>query len=161
MVKEGKVAVVHYVGRLAEGPDEGEVFDASDVDEAREAGIFYAHRDYKPLQVEVGAGEVFDALDDALHDAERGDEPTVEVDGSEVFGERDEDDVAEFPRRMLEDAEEGSVVRTEDGRSGWVTDADDEMVTVDFNHELADTVIEFEVRVLDVLDEKRDVRKKG
>lgn len=160
MVKERDVAVVHYVGRVAEGPEEGQVFDASNVDVAREEGIYYTHRDYRPLQVKVGEEEVFDGLDDALRGMEKGDEATVEVHGSEVFGEYDPDDVVEFPRDTFDNPEEDRIAATDDGRSGWVTDVDDDTVTIDFNHELSDTRVEFEIRVLDVLDEKREVNER-
>jgi len=160
MVEKGKVAVVHYVGRIAEGPEEGEVFDASNVDVARDEGIYYTHRDYRPMQIEVGEGEVFDALDDALLGMEKGDEATVEAHGSKVFGEYDPDEVVEFPRKMFDDPKEERIAKTDDGRSGWVTDMDDETVTIDFNHELSDTQVEFKIRVLDVLEEKRDVEGK-
>lgn len=159
MVKKGKVAVIHYVGRIAEGEEEGEAFDASDVDVARDEGIFYTHRDYRPMQVEVGEGEVFDAMEEALREMEKGEERTVEVDGAEVFGEYDPDEVVEFPREMFDDPEEDRVAKTDDGQSGWVTDVDDETVTIDFNHELSDTRIEFEIKLLDILDEKRNVKE--
>jgi len=159
MVEKGKVAVIHYVGRIAEGDEEGEVFDASDVDVAREEGIFYTHRNYRPMQVEVGEGEAFEALDEALAEMEKGDERTVEVHGSEVFGEYDPDEVVDFPRDMFEDPEEDRVAKTDDGRSGWATDVDEETVTIDFNHELSDTLVEFKIKLLDVLDEKRNVNQ--
>ncbi|MFP4189183.1 MAG: peptidylprolyl isomerase [Halobacteriales archaeon] len=151
---EGQVAIIHYVGRIAEGPEEGEVFDTTDVDVALEEGIYHDHRDYKPMEFRVGEGKVIEGLDDAVVGMEKGEEKTVVVEPERAFGERDPEDVVEFPREMFEEAdaevEEGELAKTQDGRSGWVTEIDDETVTVDFNHELAGKRVEFEIRLLGV-----------
>lgn len=153
VVQQGQVAIIHYVGRIAEGEEEGEVFDTTDVDVALEEGIYHDHRDYKPLEFRVGEDKVLEGLDEAVVGMERGEEKTVVVEPERAFGERDPDDVVEFPREMFEDAdadiEVGKLAKTQDGRSGWVTEIDDETVTIDFNHELAGTRVEFEIRLLD------------
>lgn len=151
VVQEGQVAVVHYVGRVAEGSDEGRVFDTTDVDVALEEGVYHDHRDYKPLEFRVGEGNVVEGLDEAVVGMERGEERTVEVEPERAFGERDPDDVVEFPREMFdEEVEEDTIAATENGRTGWVVDVDRDTVTVDFNHELAGKMLRFEIKVLDV-----------
>lgn len=150
-------AVVHFTGRIAEGADEGEVFDTTDVDVALEEGIYHDHRDYKPLEFPVGAGDVVPALDDAVREMDVGDERTVRVEPARAFGEYDEERVVEVPRGALEDrsdvtAEPGELVRAENGETGWIIAVGDEEVTVDFNHELAGLAVEFEVRLLDVYE---------
>ncbi|MDZ7687647.1 MAG: FKBP-type peptidyl-prolyl cis-trans isomerase [Halobacteriales archaeon] len=153
-VHEGQVAIIHYVGRIAEGPEEGEVFDTTNVDVALEEGIYHDHRDYKPLEFRIGEDKVLEGLDEAVVGMRRGEEKTVVVEPERAFGERDTDEVVEFPREMFEEAdaevEEGKLAKTQDGRSGWVTEIDDETVTIDFNHELAGTRVEFEIKLLDV-----------
>jgi FKBP-type peptidyl-prolyl cis-trans isomerase 2 len=152
VAQEGQVAIVHYVGRVAEGPDEGEVFDTTDVDVALEEGIYHDHRDYKPLEVRLGEGNIVEGLDDAIVGMEVGETHTVVVEPERAFGNRDPEDVVEFPRDILDEdgVEVGSIATTEDGRSGWVTEVDEDTVTVDFNHELAGKTVEFEVRLLGV-----------
>ena len=148
---EGQVAIVHYVGRIAEGEDEGEVFDTTNVDVALDEGIYHDHRDYKPLELRLGDGNVVEGLEEAVVGMERGEEKTVEVEPERAFGEHDPDEVVEFPREMLdEEVEVDSLATTEDGRTGWVTEVDGDEVTVDFNHELAGKRVEFEIKLLDV-----------
>ena len=150
--QEGQVAIIHYVGRLAEGPDEGEVFDTTDVDVALDEGIYHDHRDYKPLELRLGDGNVIEGLEDAVVGMKVGETRTVVVEPERAFGERDPDEVVEFPRDKFDEdeIEVDSLAATEDGRNGWVTAVGDETVTIDFNHELAGERVEFEIRLLDV-----------
>jgi FKBP-type peptidyl-prolyl cis-trans isomerase 2 len=154
VVQEGQVAVIHYVGRIAEGPEEGEAFDTTNVDVALEEGIYHDHRDYKPLEFRVGEDKVIEGLDEAVVGMEKGEEKTVVVEPERAFGERDPEEVVDFPREMFEDAdadiEVGKLAKTQDGRSGWVTEIGEREVTIDFNHELAGTRVEFEIKLLDV-----------
>jgi len=151
VAREGQVAIVHYVGRIAEGDEEGNVFDTTDVDVALEEGIYHDHRDYKPLELRLGDGNVVEGLEEAVVGMERGEEKTVVVEPERAFGERNPDEVVGFPREMFDDdVQVDSLATTEDGRTGWVVEAGDETVTVDFNHELAGTRVEFEVKLLDV-----------
>lgn len=154
MASTGEIAVVHFTGRVAEGEDEGEVFDTTDVDVALDEGVYHDHRDYKPLEFRVGEGKVVDGLDEAVREMEVGEERTVEVNPERAFGEYDEEKVVEIARRDLEErsdvtAESGELIKAENGETGWITDVTEETVTVDFNHELAGLPVEFEVKLLD------------
>mgnify|MGYP000370790532 FL=1 len=150
--QEGQVAIIHYVGRIAEGEEEGEVFDTTNVDVALEEEIYHDQRDYKPLELRLGEENVVEGLEKAVIGMEKGEEKTVEVEPERAFGEHDPDEVVEFPREMFEDSdiEVGKLAKTQDGRNGWVTEMDDETVTIDFNHELAGTRVEFGIKLLDV-----------
>lgn len=155
MASEGEIAVIHFTGRVTAGEDEGEVFDTTDVDVALEEGIYHDHRDYKPLEFRVGEGKVVDGLDDAVQEMEVGEEQTVRVEPERAFGEYDDETkVIEIPRQDLEArsdaaAEPGSLVQSENGDTGWITEVGDETVTVDFNHELAGQPVTFDIKLLD------------
>ncbi|MFC7080124.1 FKBP-type peptidyl-prolyl cis-trans isomerase [Halorussus caseinilyticus] len=128
------------------------------MDVAMESGIYHGHRDYKPLEFRVGEGKVVPGLDEAVESMEVGDERTVRVEPNRAFGERNEGKVVEMPRADLEArsdaaAEPGELVRSETGETGWITEVDDETVTVDFNHELAGVAVEFDVKLLDAYDD--------
>ncbi|WP_435344310.1 FKBP-type peptidyl-prolyl cis-trans isomerase [Haloarchaeobius sp. HRN-SO-5] len=155
MAEPGDTAVVHYVGRIAAGDEEGAVVDTSDVDVALESGVYRAHRDFKPLSFEVGAGEVLPPIDEAVRTMDAGEERTVTVAPDEAFGERDDERVVEVPRGELEsrsgrDARPWRIVQSETGEMGWITDVSEDTVTVDFNHDLAGAPLEFELRLLEV-----------
>lgn len=155
MVEPGRIAVVQYVGRIAEGDDAGRVFDTTDGDLARAEGIYHDHGDYEPLVFPVGEGLVVGGIDAAVSEMAVGETRTVEVGPERAFGFYDEERVVTVPRDGLEarldiNAEEDELVRSESGEVGWITEVTDETVEIDFNHELAGEPVEFEISVLDV-----------
>ncbi len=161
VVHEGQVAVIHFVGRVAEGSSEGEVFDTTDVDVAMDEGIYHDYRDYKPLEFRVGKGKVLEALDEAVVGMSPGDVKTVEASPEEAYGERDPDRVVEYPRSGFDDEEqeeleEDSLVGLDDGTTGWIVELNEDTVTVDYNHELSGRRVEFEIRLLGVHGEPGD-----
>lgn len=60
--QKGDTVSVHYVGKFPGG----KVFDTSMKSEAIKAGLFTPARDYKPLQVVLGAHQVISGFEDAL-----------------------------------------------------------------------------------------------
>jgi peptidylprolyl isomerase len=60
--QKGDVVSVHYVGKFPGG----KVFDTSMKAEAVKAGLFNPARDYKPLQVTLGAHQVISGFEEAL-----------------------------------------------------------------------------------------------
>ena len=58
----GDTVSVHYVGKFPGG----KVFDTSMKTEAVKAGLFNPARDYKPLQVLLGAHQVISGFEEAL-----------------------------------------------------------------------------------------------
>jgi peptidylprolyl isomerase len=156
MVDEGSTAVIHFVGRLADdGPDA--VFDTSDVDVALEAGIYHAHRDYTPVEFQVGDGTVLPGIDTAVRDMNEGETRTMSLDPEDAFGSRHDERVVDISRAELEarndvTATDGELVGSETGETGWITGVTDDTVEIDFNHELAGEPVEFEIRLLNVYE---------
>jgi FKBP-type peptidyl-prolyl cis-trans isomerase 2 len=62
VARNGDTVSVHYVGRYPGG----KVFDTSMRSEAEKAGLLNAARDYKPLQVVLGAHQVISGFEEAL-----------------------------------------------------------------------------------------------
>jgi FKBP-type peptidyl-prolyl cis-trans isomerase 2 len=60
--QNGDTVSVHYLGKFPGG----KVFDTSMKAEAMKAGIFSPARDYKPLQVVLGAHQVIPGFEEAL-----------------------------------------------------------------------------------------------
>lgn len=164
MVAEGQIAVIHYTGRIATGDDAGEVFDTTDVDVALEEEIYHGSRDYKPLKFCVGEGSVIDGIEDAVQTMESGETQTVRVKPENAYGLRSDERVIEVSRAEIEErsdiaAAEGELVKSENDDTGWITDVTAETVEIDFNHELADELVEFEIRVLDTHDENDEIER--
>ena len=62
VAQNGDTVSVHYVGKFPGG----KVFDTSMRSEAEKAGLFNPARDYKPLQVILGAHQVIQGFEEAL-----------------------------------------------------------------------------------------------
>lgn len=60
--QKGDVVSVHYLGKYVGG----QVFDTSIESEARKHGLYSPARDYKPLQVTLGAGQVIAGFEEAV-----------------------------------------------------------------------------------------------
>lgn len=153
-IQTGDTVSLDYVGRL---PD-GDIFDTSREDVATEAGIAAEQpdRDFEPLTVEVGAGQIIDGLEDALLEMEEGETETVVIPPEDAYGEASEDQIVEHDRtefdEMLQgqDAKEGMQVQSEQGHLGTIVHIDDSVVRIDFNHELSGETLEFEIEIVDV-----------
>jgi len=152
-ITDGDTVTLEYTGRL----DDGTVFDTSRRETAEETGIIEEQpgREYDPLTVEVGEGNVIEGLENALQGLEEGDDPTVAIPPEAAYGYRDEDDVkeistAEFSEMVGDqDAQEGAFIQTQIGL-GEIVHIGDEVVRIDYNHQLAGETLEFDIEILSV-----------
>jgi len=152
-ITDGDTVTLEYTGRL----DDGTVFDTSLEAVASEHGLAEENpkREYQPLTVEIGDGQIIEGLESALHGMDAGDEATVTVAPEDAYGERTEDRVVEYETDDLESmldrpVEEGMAVQTEEGLPGTVVSVEDDVSEVDYNHELAGEALEFEIEIVGV-----------
>lgn len=80
--KNGDTVRVHYVGKFPGG----KVFDTSVEKEAVNAGIRQKGRDYKPLTVTLGKGQVIKGFNDAIVGMKPGEEKTVTLPPELAYG---------------------------------------------------------------------------
>lgn len=149
-VNEGDSISVEYVGRF----EDGQAFDSSREEVAREAGIHDDRRDYEPLDFEVGAGEVVQGFEEGVVGMEEGETKEVTVPPQKGYGERSEErlvdyDREEFREALGEEPEVGMHIHTQDSH-GDVIEVEGSDVVVDFNHELAGETLVFEIEVVEV-----------
>lgn len=153
-IEVGDSVRIEYTGRLSDGT----VFDTSRRSVAEESGLTedFPEREYGPLAVEIGSERLVEGLDEAIREMQVGESKSVTVPPAKAYGERSDDNVAEFDLEVFDDAlqnddpEEGMHVQTEQGMMGEVVSIDDDVVTVDFNHELAGETLEFDIEVVGV-----------
>ncbi len=105
----------------------------------------------------VGDGSLLPGFERALFGMRAGARETLRLQPRDAFGEGSEDNVQRFKRSRFgadEDIAVGMLYSFADGDrgelAGLVTDVEDGMVTVDFNHPLADREVLFEVDILSV-----------
>lgn len=153
-ITTGDTVTVEYTGRL----DDGTVFDTSRASVAEETGLAAVQpdREYEPLTLEIGTERVIEGLETALIGLETGAAPTVTMPPEKAYGERSEDRIQEYGAEAFSDMvggeipEAGDYVETEAGSLAEIVHVDEETVRVDFNHELAGEILEFDIEVLSV-----------
>ncbi|MFW5977995.1 MAG: FKBP-type peptidyl-prolyl cis-trans isomerase [Halohasta sp.] len=152
-ITTGDEVTFEYTGRL----DDGTVFDSSHESVAQEAGLVDTQpdREYAPLTVEVGSGQVIEGMEEGLLGMEAGETKTVEIPPAKAYGEWTEEYVQEFDTDELSEMlgqrpEEGAFLEAQNGQHGEIIHVDDEVVRVDFNPDLAGETLEFEIEVVDV-----------
>lgn len=139
-VKNGDVVKVHYTGKLTNG----EQFDSS---EGRE-----------PLEFTIGAGQMIKGFDDAMPGMSVGEKKTINILPGDAYGEKDEQDMIEFPKEnipkdMKLDAGMQLQLRNENGQPFPVTVAEikDDVVVLDANHSLAGKELVFDIELVEIL----------
>lgn len=135
-VKDGLVVSMDYKLTV-----DGQVLDSSE-----EAG---------PLQFLAGYGNIIPGLEREMMGMKIGESKEVTVQPEDGYGEFDEEAFVEVPRAQLPadlKLEEGLElhVTDEDGnhQAAYVSEFNDESVTLDFNHPLAGAVLNFYVKVV-------------
>ncbi|NOZ76362.1 MAG: peptidylprolyl isomerase [Euryarchaeota archaeon] len=145
-VEEGDIVHFHYTGKF----ENGEIFDTSQEDAAREAGLHNPQMSYQPLVVKIGAGHIIKGLDDALLGMEEGEEKEVTIPPEGGYGPRRPELLQQVPMGAFSqqgiDPKEGMLIGTSQG-TAVVTGVGDDYVEVDFNHPLAGKTLVFEVKV--------------
>jgi len=152
-ITAGDTVTIEYTGRL----DDGSVFDTTDESVAEEAGLLdeQPNREFEPLTIEVGAGNLIEGMEEGLLGLEAGDSETITIPPEEAYGEASDDQTREFERDRFEEmvgqeAAEGMQVQAQGGSSGTVTAVSDDAVEVSFQHPLAGETLTFEIDVLSV-----------
>jgi len=152
-ITEGDTVTITYTGRL----DDGTVFDTTEESVAEEAGMLeeQPEREFEPMQIEVGAGNLIEGFEAALIGMDVDEEKTVTIPPEEAYGEAEGDRVREFPRSDFEEMvgqepAEGMQVRAQGGASGTVVSVSDDTVEVDFEHPLAGETLTFDIEVHDI-----------
>lgn len=109
----------------------------------------------EPVKIVLGAGAVIPGIEDVLSEMAPGEERTVVVTPDQAYGTHDPDGVQTYPRTMFSfgaELERGDAFQWINPASGMpipvrVIDATSDVVTVDFNHPLADKTLEYWIRL--------------
>ena len=80
--QKGDIVSIHYLGKFPGG----QVFDTSIESEAKKNGLHSPARDYKPLQVTLGAGQVIAGFEEAIIGMEVNEEKEVTLPPEKAYG---------------------------------------------------------------------------
>lgn len=153
-ISTGDSVTLEYTGRL---DDTETIFDTSRQSVAEEEGLTAAQpdRDYAPLTVEVGAGQVIEGMDEGLIGLDEGETTTLSIPPEKAYGEWTEEHVQEFETDELNEMlgqipEEGTYLEAQSGQQGEVIEVTEAVVRVDFNPDLAGETLAFDVKILEI-----------
>lgn len=129
--------------------DDGEMVEESDADDP----LVYLH----------GHDNIIPGLERALQGMRVGDKKRIVVEPEDAYGEYDPDDVEELALSALPpelSPEVGMVLAMEDSEGhefeAVVTDLDEDMITLDFNHPMAGERLTFEVSITELREASRE-----
>lgn len=110
-----------------------------------------------PQQVQLGAGQIFPQIEEALTGMEVGDSKSVDIASDNAFGPRSEELVIDIPRANLppEPAPQPGMAlnaQTPDGQpmTLYILEVGDEAIKADGNHPLAGQDVTFDVTLRDI-----------
>ncbi len=111
-----------------------------------------------PLDIHLGAGEIFPQIEQALLGMTLGESRSVTIAAAEAFGEYDEENVVTIPRAQLpadldpEVGEELVLTGDDDEHFGvTVVEVNAESITFDSNHPLAGEDLTFTITLREIL----------
>lgn len=148
-ISENKVASIHYTLK----DDAGQVLDSSS--------------EGQPLTYLQGFGNIIPGLEQEMVGKSVGDKFEVTVEPEDAYGFRQEEMIQAVPRTAFDGVENIEVgmrfqAQTANGPVPVVvTQVEDEEITVDGNHPLAEMKLHFSVEVVDVRDASADELQHG
>lgn len=150
------MVIVDYVGRTSEG----EIFDLSNEEKAKEEGVHSEEAQYEPIPVLIGEEYVIPGFEENLKDMEVGEEKEFTVKAENAYGERDSDQMETYPEKEFERQDVNVNVGDElmiGRRRGKVLSKSSGRVKIDFNHPLAGQELTYEVEVLEKVEEDEEI----
>jgi FKBP-type peptidyl-prolyl cis-trans isomerase SlyD len=142
-LEKGDFITLSYTGSAA-----GAVFDTTDEETAKDAGIHSSGAPYGPVTIRIGSQHVILGLDEALEGREIGDEAEIDVPPEKAFGPREKERIEAFNKNSFsEKPKVGNTIKVPDKGEGTVVDVIGNRVLIDFNHPLAGKELHYWFRV--------------
>jgi FKBP-type peptidyl-prolyl cis-trans isomerase SlyD len=154
-INDGDFIRLSYTGKVGDN-----VFDTTNEDEAKKAGIHNESSVYGPVTICVGQKHVIVGLDEELAGKEAGTKGSVTVPPEKAFGERDLKRIKSFPKNQFKEKPvRGMPVRLDEEGEGTVVDVIGSKVIVDFNAPLAGQTLTYDYTIDEMVAEPLDQLK--
>lgn len=147
-IKEGDFVKINYIGSV-----DGDIFDTTYEEVAKEDGSYIEEKTYKPITICVGGNHVIPGLDEDLIEKETGQEYEVTIAPEKAYGERDDTLVKSVNVKDFKEKPTVGMRVTAEGRQGFVTNVIGSRAVVDFNHMLAGKTLQYKYTIEEVVGE--------
>ncbi|WP_122090128.1 FKBP-type peptidyl-prolyl cis-trans isomerase [Halalkalicoccus subterraneus] len=155
---DGDFVRLAYTARTVDGD---QLVDTTDQEIAEDEGVDVEERNIEPRVIALGAGHLFETVEEDIEGKEAGDSGSIVVPAEEAFGEYSEDEVRTISAEKIpeDDRYPGAHVDI-DNQHGHVETVIGGRARVDFNHPLAGEDVEYEYEIVDVVEDRVE-RAKG
>ncbi|MDX1746966.1 MAG: peptidylprolyl isomerase, partial [Halobacteriales archaeon] len=151
---DGDFVRLEYTIRTVE---DSRIVDTTDEQIAEDEGLDTEGRDFDARTLVIGAGHVFEDVEEDLIGKQAGDSGSVTVSAEEAFGEYDPDQVRTVSAdRIPEDSRHPGGHVDIDGQHGHVETIIGGRARVDFNHPLAGEDIVYEYEIVGVEEDRTE-----
>jgi len=158
-IKKGDFIEFDFIGSIKAS---GQVFDLSVEKVAKTLGLHKDGREYKPLEVCVGAGHIIPGLDETLVGREIGKEFELDIPAKKAFGPRDQKLIQLTPLSVFKKRDIHPVPGMQldlDGQVATVRSVSGGRVIIDFNPPLSGKELHYWVKPLKVINNTTDKAK--
>lgn len=147
--------LIDYIGKTKNG----EVFDLSSEEKAKEEGIYQEGMDFDPIPVLFGEDYIIEGLEEELRKMSVGDEKEIEVPAEKAYGKRESDKIQTYPEKEF--TKQDVNIRVGDTiqigqRRGKIISHGSGRVRVDFNHPLSGQDLTYNVEILEKLEDSEE-----
>jgi FKBP-type peptidyl-prolyl cis-trans isomerase 2 len=155
-MQKGDLISIAFTGKDA---STGKVFDTTDKDIAQKEGLATQNKNWGPIPIIVGSGEILPGLEESLTSLKVGESKKIVLEPSKAFGERNPQLVrvlplSEFTKNKISPVP-GTIVNAND-MMGKVQSVSGGRVRVDFNPDLAGKKVEYDLKVVHHYTEGKD-----
>ncbi|MBN1432138.1 MAG: FKBP-type peptidyl-prolyl cis-trans isomerase [Methanomicrobiaceae archaeon] len=147
-IKQGDFVKINYTGSV-----DGEIFDTTYEEVAKEDGSYVEDKTYKPIVICVGGNHVIPGLDEDISGKEIGVENEVTIVPEKAYGERDDNLVKSVNVKDFKEKPTVGMRVTSEGRQGFVANVIGSRAVVDFNHMLAGKTLNYKYTIEGVVED--------
>jgi FKBP-type peptidyl-prolyl cis-trans isomerase SlyD len=150
-IKEGDFVKINYTGSV-----DGNIFDTTYEEVAKEDGSYIEEKIYKPITICVGGNHVIPGLDEDLVGKEISQEYEITIVPEKAYGERDDTLVKSVNVKDFKEKPTVGMRVTAEGRQGFVTNVIGSRAVVDFNHMLAGKTLQYKYTIEGVVEDPEE-----